>query len=75
MFYLLLEFKLNTMKINHFIIKHKLHGMVTRRSGSWVSWRSATSLFFNIFLYFWLDTQKSNTILIKQSLYMNIKFD
>ena len=36
-FYLLLKFKLNTLKINHFIIKHKLHGTVTRRSGSWVS--------------------------------------
>ena len=51
--------------MNHFIIKYKLHGMVTRRRRHWVPWRSTKSLFFNITLYtlmhFWLGTQNSIT--------------
>mgnify|MGYP003691570199 CR=1 FL=1 len=51
--------------IDHFIMKYKLHGMVTRRTRRWLPLRSITSLFFNFTLYtsihFWLGTKKLNT--------------
>ena len=50
MFYYLLKFQSNTLLINYFIIKYKLHGMVIRRSRRWVSWRSTKSL-FSMLLY------------------------
>ena len=36
----------NPNTLNYFIIKNKLHGIVTRCSRRWVPWRSTTSLFF-----------------------------
>ena len=70
-------FKPNMLLINHFIIKYKLQGMVTRRSRRWVPLRSTTSLFFNVTLcsliHFWLGTQKSISALTIFSI--NINFD
>ena len=62
MFLKLWKFKPNTFMINYFIIKYKLHGMVTQSSNRWVPLRFTTSLFFNVTLctlkHFWLGTQK-----------------
>ena len=78
MFYQLWKFKLDTLIINHFIIKYNLYGMVTRRSLRRVPWRSKTSLFSHVILYilihFRSSTQKSNTN-FNNLVYMNIKFD
>ena len=78
MFIQLWEFKIDTLIINHFIIKYILYGMVTRRSLRWVLWRSTTSLFSHVTLYILLHfksgTQKSNTNVINL-FYMNIQFD
>ena len=77
-FYQFWKFKLDTLIINHFIIKYILYGMVTRRSLRWVPWRSTTSLFCHVTLYilvhFRSSTQKSNTN-FNNLFYMNIKFD
>ena len=67
MFYHLWKFKLDTLIINHYIIKYILYGMVTWRSLRRVPWRSTTSFFKkkNATLFtlrqFCLSTQKSNT--------------
>ena len=74
MFHYMWKFKPNTSTINYFMIKYKVHGMVIRRSRRSVSWRSATSLFYNAFKYFWLGTQKSTDNLNNLS-YMNIISD
>ena len=50
MFYQLWKFKLDTLIINHFIIKYNLYGMVTRRSLRRVPWRSTASLFSHVIL-------------------------
>ena len=50
MFYWLWKFQSNTLINNHFMIKYKEHGMVTRCSRRLVLWYSTASLFF--FLYF-----------------------
>ena len=77
MVYKLQKVKLNTSIINQFIIKYKIHSMVTRRSRR-VPRRSTTSLFFNELLYtlihFRQGTQKS-TYNINSIFYMTIKFD
>ena len=70
MFYQLWKFKLDTLIINHFIIKYILYGMVTRRSLRQVSWRSTTLLFLPFYsLYF--NTHRSQI----PTIYMTIKFD
>ena len=77
MFYLLLKFKLYTLRINHFIIKHQITWYAYGHPAKW-QLSSVTFSNFIVFQYsslFWLGTQKLNTILIKQSLYINIKFD
>ena len=72
------KIKKNTLVIDHFIIKYKLDGVVTRRSRCWVLCRSTTSLFFNVTLYTlvlcWLGTQKSNTNL-NNGFYTSFRFD
>ena len=78
MFHQLWKFKLDTLIINHFIIKYILYGIVTRRSLRRVPWRSTTLLLSHVSLYilihFRSSTQKSNTI-FNNLFYMNIKFD
>ena len=78
MFYQLWKFKLDTLIINHFIIKYILYGMVTRRSRLRVPWRSTTLLFSNVTLYILIhlrsSAQKSNTN-FNNLFYMTIKFD
>ena len=50
------KLKPNMLIINQFIIKYKLHGMVTWHSQCRVPWRSITSLFFNVILNTWIYT-------------------
>ena len=78
MFYVLVKFKPDTLIINHFIIKYKLHGMVTRRSLCWVPWSSTTSFFFQCYSLHFITFLARYTEVkyhLKQSFYMNIKFD
>ena len=70
MFYQLWKFMLDTLIINHFIIKYILYGMVTRRSLRRVPWRSTTLLFSHVTLYILIHTGVKY-----QLFYMNIKFD
>ena len=56
LFYQLWKFKLHTLIIDHFVIKYILYSMVTRRSLRWYPWRTTTSLFFHVNLWFeWFD--------------------
>ena len=48
MFYWLWKLKSNTLINNHFIIKYKVYGMVTRRNRRLIPWYSTTSLFFDV---------------------------
>ena len=57
--------KLNLNTLHHFIMKYKLHGMVTRHSRRWIPWCSTTSVFSSLEVKYQL----------LPSFYMNIKFD
>ena len=76
LFYQLWKFKLDTLIINHFIIKYILYGHPAQSPLSSVTFHNV--IVFHVSLYvlihFWTSTQKSNTN-FNNLFYMNIKFD